>query len=1318
MKKHLYTACLLAWLHTIAFANPTAKTLASKPTNTTLYFVENKGQLLDENHNKRNDINFRLAADDIDIFIGNGFIQYQWKKTTASDKLDKQGIPIAASISYRAMRMRLLHINNNAELIAENKQVYTERYYLQHCPQGISAESYKKITYRNIYNNIDWVIYTTNNNKSIKYDFVVHPGGNPADIRFTYEGADNAMLKSGMLCASTEMGNITEQKPYSYVGETKQAVKVQFKKNAEGFGFETPAYDGTLVIDPVLNWGTYYGNPFKTLGTSVATDSLGNAVLCGYTEPSTAIASTATVHQPLYGGGLYDGYVLRMLEDGSRAWATYYGGLGNDQINAVACDRDGNVFVTGHSTSYFGLASTGSHQFYNGSFLLTGGYDFDAFIAKFNMNGVLQWGTFYGGNYYDEGYGIACDARGNVYVGGNTNSSNNISTTGAWLTTPAIGFLTKFNPSGTRLWGTYYPAAINTVTCDGDNNVLIAGYTSATAGIASTGAHLTSFAGGASDAFIAKFDTAGTRLWGTYYGGIGYEEAFTISTDSFRNVYLGGITLSQTGIATTGAFQSTYSGPNPPAAQDAFIAKFNKAGVRQWGTYLGDSLGADRVTHIFFGPDGALYCSGRTGSYNKIATPGNFKTFNSGPLPSPVPVPVQYFESDGFLMRFDQQGKRKWGTYFGGGGVEYAAAGAYTKGKIYLGGTTNSTTDIGTLNGFIPTMSGPVELRGYLAQFQADTNVFINFPYTDTMLCAGDTLHVKYNTTNKFATGNTFTVQLSNISGSFASPVNIGSVSAAQGGAIACYLPLSTVNGIGYRIRIISSAPRDTFYNYDVPIRISQYRKPQAYAIEPVCENTNITLGDAVFPSIGNFTWTGPAGFSAIFPNTVVTTATLAKAGDYILECDNFGCKAKDTVNVRVVQSPAKTFISGDTSVCTGDTLLLTAACVTPGIFYQWIDPKLTVPQNDTFFAAPVDTSYRGRYRVTAITTLANCPGEEDTVIVHIRPLPRPVITDVPALCTGDSLKLNVTDTATVTSYQWIGPTGFSSNAKSPVISKVQLSNAGNYTVTNTNVFGCTEDTTIAITIKQSPDSVFASNNSPVCSKSNLQLTATNNLPGTTYTWAGPAGFNSTQQNPLLSNTPTQAAGLYTVTATLNGCTKQGITNVTVNQSPDTPVLTANTPLYVGEILRLQITNPQTGVSYLWSGPNNYLSDFVSPVLTGTVLNMAGIYSVTASIADCKATSSIKIDIQEKPEQTGKTVYTYPNPNKGKFTLIAGTDDDMEVPIYIFGSDGKLVHTESAKPVNKKLEHVINLGNKLASGVYRIKVQISGKMHTTSVSIQ
>lgn len=1314
MNKHLLSACILIALPFWLLAGSITRT--PLPANANLYFVENKGQLLDENQRQRNDVHFRLTTDDIDIFFGNGFIQYQWKKLEYKNNNEKKSQP--TDITYRAMRMKLLNTRDNAAIITEDKQHYIERYYLQYCPQGIAVSSYKKITYQNIYNNIDWVIYTTGDNKSIKYDFVVRPGGNPADIKFEYEWADETGLKDGALTARTSFGTITEQKPYSYIQETKKTVDVKFNHRNNQYGFEAGAYDGTLVIDPILNWGTYYGNTFKSLGTAVATDSLGNAILCGYTEPSTAIASSGIVHQPLYNGGLYDGFMVRFLADGSRDWATFFGGLGNDQINAATCDKDGNLFVTGHSTSYFGLSSTGCHQFYNGSFVLTAGYDYDAFLAKFNSNGVLLWGTFYGGSYYDEGFGVACDSRGNAYVVGNSNSSNNISTTGAWLTTASTGFMAKFSPNGTRLWGTYYPAAVNTVTCDGDNNVYIAGYTSAISGIASTGAHLTSFAGGANDGFIAKFDSAGSRIWGTYYGGINYEEIFALATDSMRNLYAGGITLSQTGIATTGAFQDAYSGPNPPAAQDAFLVKFNKNGVRQWGTYIGDSLGADRVTSLCFGPDGALYCAGLTGGYTRIATPGNFKTFNSGPLPTVIPFPVQYHESEAFLMRFTQQGQRLWGTYFGGNGLEPAASVAYSYGKVYLGGTTRSTDYIGTTNGFQSTLAGPLELRGYLAQFQADTNVFINYPYTDTALCAGDTLYVKYNTTNKFATGNTFTVQLSNIAGSFASPVNLATVNAALGGTIPCYLPLSTTNGIGYRIRIISSSPRDTFYNYNIPIRISQYRKPQAYAIEPVCENTNVTLGDAVFPSIGNFTWTGPAGFSSLFASAVVTNATLAKAGDYILECDNFGCKAKDTVNVRVIQSPEKSVITGDTSVCTGDTLLLTVSCPTPDVFFQWIDPKLTVPQNDTFFAAPADTSYRGRYRVLAITNLANCPGAEDTAVVYIRPLPNPVIPQIPALCTGDSLKLNVNDTATIIAHSWVGPGGFSSNAKSPLLPNVTLAQNGTYTVTNTNGFGCIEDTSVTVVVKQSPDAVSATSNSPVCSKGTLQLSATNNLSGSTYAWSGPAGFTSTQQNPQLINSPTQASGVYKVTVSLNGCTKENTTNVTINQSPDTPVITANTPLFVGEILKLQITNPQTGVAYLWSGPNNYLSDLVSPVLTSTVLNMAGIYTVTASIADCKATNSIKIDVKEKPEQVGKAVYTYPNPNKGKFTLIAGTDDDMEVPIYIFGSDGKLVHTESAKPTNKKLEHVIDLGNKLSSGVYRVKVQISGKFYTTSISIQ
>ncbi len=1306
----------------ILFAKNDSKTL-SQSTASAL-FIQNNGQLLDEFGKARKDLDFSLRANMVNVYVGSGLLQYMWAKQTDADNTknnantDKPAKP--KDVTYYILNMRLVGANTAAVVEMEDIEHYTENYYNASInPKGISAKSCKKIVYKDIYPDIDWVLYTSGNDYlGMKYDFVVHPGGNPADIKLQYDGADNIRFQNGSLTINTPYGSITEQKPYTYNKETKQEIASSYKLNNNVVSFDVANTDGTIIIDPILNWGSYYGNIEFSLGTSVAADSIGNVFLCGHTQYSTSIASTAGVHQPLYGGGNFDGFIVRFLPDGTRDWATFFGGMGTEQINAATCDRLGNLIITGHSTSYWEISAVGMHQQYNGSFLLPGGYDYDAFLAKFTNTGTLAWSTFYGGSYYDEGFAVACDASNNIYFGGNSNSSNNISTSGAWRTTPSTGFLAKFSPNGSRLWATYYRGTVNTITCDGDKNVYFGGFTTATADIASSTAHLGSFAGGACDGYIAKFDSTGnTRIWGTYYGGLDYDEILSMVTDSFRNLYISGSTLSQSGIGTTGAFRPSYSGPNPAVATDAFLAKLNKDGVRQWGTYVGDSLGNDRITELSIAPNSALYCFGRTGSYTNIATPGNYDVVNSGPLPNPAPSPYFIPECDPFMMRFTPEGQRKWGTYYGDTGSEFYCEGAYSFGKIYIGGATNGG-GVATSGGFQPQHAGLPGPRGFVAQFQADTNVFIKYPFADTMLCAGDTLYVKYNTTNRFRSTNTFTVQLSNIAGSFATPVNIASITAAQEGTIACYLPLTTVDGRGYKIRIISSAPADTFYNYDIPIRISQYRKPQAYAIEPVCENTNITIGDGNLPLVGNFSWTGPAGFTSNLANTFVPTATLAKAGDYILLCDNYGCKAKDTVNVRVVQSPAKSTITGDTSVCTGDTLLLTVSCPTPDIYFQWVDPKLTVPQNDTFFAAPVDTSYRGRYRVTAITNMANCPGEEDTVNVRIRPLPRPVIAPVPELCSGDSLKLDVTDTATVTAYSWVGPTGFTSTVKSPVMSKITLVQNGVYTVTNTNVFGCKEDTSITVVVKQSPDSVFASNNGPKCSKTELQLSATNNISGTTYSWAGPAGFSSTLQNPLLTNTTAQASGMYKVTVSLNGCTKESTTNVTVNQSPDTPVLTANTPLFIGETLKLQITNPQTGVAYLWTGPNNYQSDFLSPILTSTVLNMAGIYTVTASIADCKATSSIKIDVKEKPEQVGKTVYTYPNPNKGKFTLIAGTDDDMDVPIYIFGSDGKLVDTESAKPTNKKLEHVIDLGNKLSSGVYRVKVQISGKFYTTSVSIQ
>src|SRR5690606_10018625 len=102
--------------------------------------------------------------------------------------------------------------NINAKPIAENKQEYYERYYTGRSGnEGLVAHSYKKITYQNIYPNIDWVLYIREN--QLKYDFVIRPGGNPKHIQLKYEGATALNLQNDALTAVTPYGSITEAAP-------------------------------------------------------------------------------------------------------------------------------------------------------------------------------------------------------------------------------------------------------------------------------------------------------------------------------------------------------------------------------------------------------------------------------------------------------------------------------------------------------------------------------------------------------------------------------------------------------------------------------------------------------------------------------------------------------------------------------------------------------------------------------------------------------------------------------------------------------------------------------------------------------------------------------------------------------------------------------------------------------------------------------------------------------------------------------------------------------------------------------------------------
>jgi hypothetical protein len=87
--------------------------------------------------------------------------------------------------------------------------------------------------------------------------------------------------------------------------------------------------------------------------------------------------------------------------------------------------------------------------------------------------------------------------------------------------------------------------------------------------------------GGFSDAFLVKFNSAGTRQWGTFYGGTLLEEGGQCAVDKDGSVYLGGTTKSTTNISGSG-FQNTKNN-----ARDGFLVKFNPNGTRAWATYYG-----------------------------------------------------------------------------------------------------------------------------------------------------------------------------------------------------------------------------------------------------------------------------------------------------------------------------------------------------------------------------------------------------------------------------------------------------------------------------------------------------------------------------------------------------------------------------------------------------------------------------------------------------------------------------------------------------------------------------------------------------------
>ncbi|MBZ5665716.1 MAG: choice-of-anchor D domain-containing protein [Acidobacteriia bacterium] len=705
------TIALISSLLCTAQTAPATRTAAQNPhlsrqvqTNygkLPLAFEANQGQTDPQ-------VKFLAHGSGYSVFLTSGQMVLDLRPSSVPSKAAKNSAAPATNqkTTDAVIQINLTGANQNPKIVGEDLQPGQVNYFIGKDPKKwqTNIATYKQVRYKDVYPGIDLVYY--GNQSRVEHDFVIAPGADASQVQFDVKGADRLSIASnGDLSLHKGADEVRLQAPVVYQEFHGMRVPVtgQYKvNNSNHVSFTLGQYDKTmsLVIDPVLVYGTFLGGIANDQANGIAVDSNGSAYVTGSTQ-SINFPLASQIGPPPSGTNVF---LAKLDVSGSSlVYADYIGGSSEDYPTAMAMDSSNHVFITGYTYS-------GDYPVMNPYQANSAGGQ-DAFVTEVASDGAsLVYSSYLGGNSSDYGWGIVVDGTGNMYVAGSTYSQN-FPTANAFQSTVSpnqngyygqYGFLTKLTPDGSALvYSTYYAGSTNIVqSCygqpcwpspqstvsgvavDGAGNAYIAGNTNTYDFPVTEGAYENSNATTYDEqvGFVAKLDSSGNVVYSTYFAATPdnpYISLTAVAVDTTGSAYIVGQTYPWT--TALPITTPNLCDPQQSGCSWGFITKFDPTGsTLSYSTFLAANVDVWPQSFLV-DANGDAYVLSQSGGGDQNFMVSPIETFSN--------------QSDLIVQEIDPTGGTQlFSTFLGGNGDDEPGAIAVdSAGAIYVTGYTNSS---------------------------------------------------------------------------------------------------------------------------------------------------------------------------------------------------------------------------------------------------------------------------------------------------------------------------------------------------------------------------------------------------------------------------------------------------------------------------------------------------------------------------------------------------------------------------------------------------------------------------------------------------